>query len=475
MHVRKRLLLLLSVILLLLPLRTDRIRNPYQDIAHPIQLTKEQIKKDLDFLQEIVMEVHPKTYGGVPIEVQQAFRKAYNDVQYANNVQQFYFLTQQVMNALQDGHTTMLFPDGPRMDNLPFSYAWLEDGIYVTSSSGWLHKGDKIMEIAGKNEQELISMLSSFFSVDNVYSLKTRVNLNNIFTSLPYLQYFGLIDRNEVQLVVEREGKVIKGKQEIKKMLKFKSPFLTRNRLDYTIYKEDDLAVLHIDSFAALDEATMSAIRNFFIDIERERIHHAAIDLRFNSGGTTLVGHHILSFMDAGSYRGYSTISRYSKFTSDLIHEFPVLEPGLHKHDGGVIEAALRPERFTGTLFVITSNQTYSAAADFATIVQDNDMGIIIGEPTGGKPNSYGSSIVLQLPESKVKAAISYKWFERPDKGASTYDADSLAPDIFVPTTYEDLEQGRDPQLEMIKKLIREERSRFPSDHSLHLPITMVL
>lgn len=152
-----------------------------------------------------------------------------------------------------------------------------------------------------------------------------------------------------------------------------------------------------------------------------------------------------------------------------------MLEPGLHKHDGGVIEAALRPERFTGTLFVITSNQTYSAAADFATIVQDNDMGIIIGEPTGGKPNSYGSSIVLQLPESKAKAAISYKWFERPDKGASTYDADSLAPDIYVPTTYEDLEQGRDPQLEMIKKLIREERSRFPSDHSLHLPITMVL
>ncbi|WP_146259557.1 hypothetical protein [Paenibacillus dendritiformis] len=232
-------------------------------------------------MKEIVTEVHPKTYGGVPIKVQQAFRKAYNDVQYVDNVQQFYFLTQQVMNALQDGHTTMLFPDAPRMDNLPFSYAWLEDGIYVTSSSGWLHKGDKIIEIAGNNKRELISMLSSFFSVDNVYSLKTRVNLNNIFTSLPYLQYFGLIERNEVQLVVERDGKVIQGKQEIKKILKFKSPFLTRERLDYTIYKEDDLAVLHIDSFAALDEATMSVIRNFFIDVKKERKPNIQYGYRF--------------------------------------------------------------------------------------------------------------------------------------------------------------------------------------------------
>ncbi|WII35888.1 S41 family peptidase [Paenibacillus thiaminolyticus] len=450
----------LTIILYSLMYPAQKASNPFQFITHPIQLTSEQMTRDLDYLNEIVTEVHPKTFGGVPVEVQQAFRKAYNDVQYVENVQQFYFLTQQVMNALQDGHTTMLFPDGPRMDNLPFSYAWLEDGIYVTSGSGWLHRGDKIIEIAGKNERELISMLSSFFSADNVYSLKTRVNLNNIFTSLPYLQYFGLIERNEVQLVVDRDGKVIQGKQEIKKMLKFKSPFLTRDRLDYTIYKDDDLAVLHIDSFAALDEETMSVIRNFFIDVKKERINHVAIDLRFNSGGTTLVGHHILSFMDAGSYRGYSTVSRYSMFTSDLIHEFPVLEPGLHKHDGGVIQVELRPERFTGKLFVITSNQTYSAATDFATIVQDNDMGIIIGDPPGGKPNSYGSSIVLQLPESKLKVAISYKWFERPDKGVSKYDADSLAPDIYVPTTFEDLAQGRDPQLEMIKKLIREERQQ---------------
>lgn len=72
---------------MLLPLGNAKTSNPYRNIDHPVQLTSEQMTRDLDYLKEIVTEVHPKTYGGVPIEVQQAFRKAYNDVQYVDNVQ----------------------------------------------------------------------------------------------------------------------------------------------------------------------------------------------------------------------------------------------------------------------------------------------------------------------------------------------------------------------------------------------------
>ncbi|WCF06545.1 S41 family peptidase [Paenibacillus thiaminolyticus] len=414
--------------------------------------------RDLDYLNEIVTEVHPKTYGGVPAEVQQAFRKAYNDVQYVDNVLQFYFLTQQVMNALQDGHSTMLFPDGPRMDNLPFSYAWLEDGIYVTSGSGWLHRGDKIIEFGGRNEQELIKMLHSFLSVDNVYDLKSKVSLSGILTSLPYLQYFGLIEGNQVQLVVERGNEVIEGKLQMKKILKFASPYLTRDRLDYTISKEDDLAVLYIDSFAALDETTKSVIRDFFIDVKSKQVNHVAIDLRFNPGGTTLVENYIMSFLKVDTYRDFKTVNRYSTLTSQYTYDFPFGSEEMQSLDSRMITIPSHEYSFNGQIYVITSFQTYSAATNFAVKIYDNNLGLIVGEPSGSKPSSYGSIILLELPESKLSLSISYKWIERPYTTIKNRYEDVLQPDIYVPTQYEDLVQGRDPQLEIIKKLIREER-----------------
>ncbi|WII35887.1 S41 family peptidase [Paenibacillus thiaminolyticus] len=408
-------------------------------------------------MNEIVTEVHPKTYGGVPAEVQQAIRKAYNDVQYVDNVLQFYFLTQQVMNALQDGHTTMQIPDGARMDNLPFSYAWLEDGIYVTSGSGWLHRGDKIIEFGGRNEQELIKMLHSFLSVDNVYDLKSKVSLSGILTSLPYLQYFGLIEGNQVQLVVERGNEVIEGKLQMKKILKFASPYLTRDRLDYTISKEDDLAVLYIDSFAALDDTTKSVIRDFFIDVKRKQVNHVAIDLRFNPGGTTLVENYIMSFLNVDTYRDFKTVNRYSTFTSQYTYDFPFGSEEMQSLDSRMITIPSHEYSFQGKIYVITSFQTYSAATNFAVNIYDNNLGLIVGEPSGSKPSSYGSILLLELPESKLSLSISYKWIERPYTTLKNRYEDALQPDIYVPTTYEDLAQGRDSQLEMIKKLIRED------------------
>lgn len=350
--------------------------------------------------------------------------------------------------------------DGPRMDNLPLSYAWLEDGIYVTSSSGWLHRGDKVIEFGGKNEQELLTMFRASFSVDNVYSLKSRVNFNSIFTSPPYLQYFGLIEGNQVQLVVERGNEVIEGKLQMKKMLKFASSYLTRERLDYTISKEDDLAVLYIDSFAVLDDTTRSLIRDFFIDVKREQVNHVAIDLRFNPGGTTLVENYIMSFLNVDSYRDFKTVNRYSTFTSQYTYDFPFGTEEMQILDSGMISIPSHEYSFNGKLYVITSFQTYSAATNFAVNIYDNNLGLIVGEPSGSKPSSYGSIILLELPESTLRLSISYKWIERPYTTLKNRYEDALQPDIYVPTTYEDLVQGRDPQLEMIKKLIREERQQ---------------
>lgn len=448
-------------------------RNRYQGIEHYYKITKEQMKKDLDYLQKMITEVHPKTYGGVPSEIRQAMQQAYREIEQIDNVWQFYFVTQQVMNSLKDGHSSILSPNEKIIEQLPFTYQWLEEGLYVSSSTGWLHKGDKIIEIGGKNEQELIEMLQSFVSYDNVNDLKRRINTERLLTIGPYLEYFGLADGHKVQVTVERSGKIILGEVDIQ--LRTNQPYPESNLFQYRVYKEDDLAVFRIDSFSPFNEYNKRVIQSFFETVRKEGVHHVAIDLRYNDGGSTMFGDYILSFLKIPSYRNLKTAVRYSTVVSQRVTGKPIDKDEMLYFESDPIPVKTHENTFTGKLYIITSLDTYSAATALATVVKDNGIGMIVGEAPGGKPSSYGDILSFELPESKLRLFISFKWFERPYTTLKNHYENALQPYIYVPTTYGDLVQGRDPQLEMIKKLIREERSKFPSHHSLHLPITMVL
>ncbi|WII35886.1 S41 family peptidase [Paenibacillus thiaminolyticus] len=459
MYYAKRIWILVSVIMLLLSLlRFEESRNRYHNIDHYYKLTQEQMKKDLDYLQIMITEVHPKTYGGVPPKIRQAIQQAYQEIEQIDNVWQFYFVTQQVMNSLKDGHSSILRPSDKIIEQLPFTYQWLEEGLYVTSSSGWLHRGDKIIAIGGKNEQELIEMLQSFVSYDNVHDLKRRTNTDRILTIAPYLEYFGLTDGHKVRVTVERSGKMILGEVDIQ--LTTNHPYHESKLFEYRVYKEDDLAVFRIDSFSPFNEYNKEVIQNFFETVKKEGVHQVVIDLRYNGGGSTMFGDYILSFLEIPSYCNLKTAVRYSPVVSQRVTGKPIDKDEMLYFESDPIPVKTHEYTFTGKLYIITSPDTYSAATALATVVKDNGIGMIVGEAPGGKPSSYGDILSFELPESKFRLFISFKWIERPYTTLKNHYEDTLQPDIYVPTTYEDLVQGRDPQLEMIKKLIREERQQ---------------
>ena len=71
---------------------------------------------------------------------------------------------------------------------------------------------------------------------------------------------------------------------------------------------------------------------------------------------------------------------------------------------------------FKGNLYLLTSNSTFSSAMDFASYIQDNKLGKIIGEIPGNCASHYGDKVDFKLPNSNLIASISYKYFNRPDK-----------------------------------------------------------
>jgi hypothetical protein len=69
---------------------------------------------------------------------------------------------------------------------------------------------------------------------------------------------------------------------------------------------------------------------------------------------------------------------------------------------------------------------------------------ILIGEPTGGKPNQFGEIKRATLPNSNLAVFYPVKYFHP----VSDADPDSIVPDVPARLTLEDFLAGRDPVLE---------------------------
>jgi hypothetical protein len=61
---------------------------------------------------------------------------------------------------------------------------------------------------------------------------------------------------------------------------------------------------------------------------------------------------------------------------------------------------------FDGPVCVLTGPHTYSAAVEFAEAVKTFGLATIVGEETGGQPNSFGNGFPFSLPHSGLSVNI---------------------------------------------------------------------
>ena len=96
------------------------------------------------------------------------------------------------------------------------------------------------------------------------------------------------------------------------------------------------------------------------------------------------------------------------------------------------------PER----LFAVTNRSTFSSAMMNAWQMRSQTQATLLGEPTGGKPNSYGEVRAFNLPNSRLRVTYSTRYFQETDE-----DLPSVMPDVALEMTFADFQAGRDPVL----------------------------
>jgi len=96
-----------------------------------------------------------------------------------------------------------------------------------------------------------------------------------------------------------------------------------------------------------------------------------------------------------------------------------------------------------GKLFVIVGRSTWSAAQFLVNKLEDYTEAIFVGEPTGGKRNSYGDSRRITLPNSGITVRVSTLWWQEDERDRRQWKAPELAADL----TFDDYRRGIDPAL----------------------------
>ena len=106
-------------------------------------------------------------------------------------------------------------------------------------------------------------------------------------------------------------------------------------------------------------------------------------------------------------------------------------------------ELARQPARY----FVIIGRNTFSSALLNAYALKERTGAMVVGEPSGGKPNCYGEVKYLTLPHSRLQVRYSTKYYHLVADDALL----SLMPDLPCPVTLADYLAGLDPCLEAIR------------------------
>ena len=429
-------------------------------------------QKDLLLYADMLGDTHPY-YADTEhrAKLQRRVGKIYKEYGKIGDVADFKLRLSKLAASLHDGHTAIYFFN--RLDRI-FPVKFAIDGntpatIELCSEEHRDILGKEAKYINGKPLKKILSEAREFVSADNAVNFENLVQEYLLLTD--FWAMMGMSD--EVLSITFTDGSTIaipainKSDLKIAQVQKDMSGRITAPRralFDYTIYKDKGICYMQFNQFA--DRVTHPKnpqlprfdefMRDMMADMEAKSVKTLVVDLQYNSGGNSLLGDVLLSWL-----RPYQEIKQFSAqvriselmlayypYYKEFTYDGKPLEVGEiywarkfdHNRDAKIDYTAsqdsarhvlnLDPERiFKGDVIFIQGKDTFSSAMLLLTTARDNSIGSIVGERSGGRPSHYGDVLYCRLPNTGTMATVSHKIFTRPAYG-TVEDAEYLYPDL---------------------------------------------
>lgn len=411
--------------------------------------SKSELVEDLDFMLKTMEDIHPNLYFYLPEdsakvcakEVKKTLHDGYNRIS-------FFSQAAQLVAQFHDGHTRVYIPNEEYFkyrDGIglffPFDVDCSSGKIKILQSQSEEYHSCQdaiITRINGHSAEKILdSMIAHLGFERREMSLKF---LTDVFRKLLFLLYgptstfsLSLTNKGNVE-ELECSGvpfKIIKQNIEHEQTIQ-EVPY------SFEILEEKKCAILDFRSFIDQNRFDKFA-QNMFKDIKSAKVNKLVIDLRKNGGGNSGLTDVLASYLTDKPFRQFSgmdmkvsklirkhysvMVKLHTSFPRCLIPARFVFPFPWKKKIGETISVEAEPSisesnplRFKGRVIVLTGPYTFSSATGLAVAIKDNDIGIVVGSPTGGLASTYGDSFVFSLPNTHLQCGVSHKFFIRPNE-----------------------------------------------------------
>jgi hypothetical protein len=331
---------------------------------------------------------------------------------------QFMTALGQLVALIGDGHTTVKSPPNLRPRMFPFIAHPIGDGHYVVAALP-AHEGligSRLVRIGDTPIDEAAAAVATTFSYENE-SWK-KVQLGQTLTQAEPLHALGVIsepDRaafkfvgdtgNETTVTLDALVPPPIGEWVIRPDAASPDLPISRQRRAGNYWYEylPEQAAVYLNYARCADEPDRpfaEFTKELLALIDDKKVQRVVIDLRRNGGGNSAIMQPLVS--------------------------------GLRERD------AINQK---GRIFVLIGRRTFSSAQLNARDLRARTEAILIGEPTGQKPNAFGEVQTFTLPGTGAVVQYSTKYFRtEPDS-----DPPSMMPDVLIEPTAADHFEGRDP------------------------------
>jgi len=362
-------------------------------------MSKEKLLEDYTYLFQ-ALKKHPSLYGNEnKTELERIYERNRNQIyDYPSMLESMTELTM----FFEDGHTNIELPYTPEDYCLKVPCAWKEHRLVLTEKIMNVEAGTEITAIEGVNIKEAFADMAKRIPHENLYLVKSRM------TEYPYKNYHLFSRMNLVRLFGEKETYEItfESNDETKKIplpLTRYDGFLDFKEDHFTYYELiKNKAILHVDG-CVFDEQYKDTLAELAALCNERKIAELELDLSKNMGGTSEVISEFLKYVDVDSYHIYEMVDYSSGMPQTICRR------------ADRVQNKKKDILFPSKISCRVSNTTFSSARTFAVTLKDNGIARIIGQPTGGKPCSYGMPRRDVTPNYKIRFRVSGRLFLRPN------------------------------------------------------------
>jgi len=405
---------------------------------------RQELLNDADSLYSIINSIHPNMYANInKPEFEYELNMIKRHIKDSMNIIDFYNLIAPLVVRIGDGHTSMFFPRNelnyPHIKLFPFAVDIMKDDSSAvvindySESGNTIPVGAKIIEINGKKISSITEKMFQYTSGERPF-FKAAV-LAYTFTPLLYSIY-----RDSVFVVryIYQNSDYTKFVRGVSYSQRYKPVSQTTTAYkNYSLSIDDEKKIAYIDFVSFVD---LKKFRKFldsaYTVIKEKDIIDIIIDVRQNGGGNSALGDEFFQYISRVPFKQFGkTVVKTSPRQISSYKENHIKcskKVGIKTYeDDNLIPLRKNKLRHTGNYYLLTSNFTFSSAADFSWAFKYFKMGTVVGEETGGLAVCFGDVISQYLPNTKMYFGVSYKLFY--NYGATDNDIHGTIPDYIVP------------------------------------------